>query len=81
MCLLKLHSCAAVRYKIRLAPGTAVGDNENDVLPPEPGTSMTVTYSTKFEINASRKKEKNACSSDGFIDLMNEISVVVEGIT
>ena len=43
---------------------------------------MTVTYSTTFEISASRKKEKNACSSDGFIDLPGEnISVVVDNIT
>ena len=42
---------------------------------------MTVTYSTKFEINASRKKEKNACSSDGFIPLKNEITVLVKNIS
>ena len=69
-----------VRYRLTLN-GTAEGAEEGAVFPPEPGTSMTVTYSGTFNLEAQRTKEKNACSSGGFINLANPITVVVEGFT
>ena len=67
-----------VRYRLTLT-GTAAGE-PGAVFPPEPGTSMTVTYRDTFKIDAKRG-EKNGCSSGGFINLTSNISVLVEGIS